>query len=213
MKIRWHGHSCFELVGSGVSVLTDPHDGKSIGIRPPVSSASVVLVSHGHYDHNAVRVVRGDHADIVAETGRKTVCGMDFEGFPSFHDEEGGAVRGSNVIYRFEMDGISVCHCGDLGDAPSAEVMDAIRGVDILFVPVGEVYTIPVKKLMGVIGDIGAKIVVPMHYRVGGLTIPLSSLDAFLENVPEESVVYVGNEVELLAEDLSEFMGVWVFDR
>ncbi|MDR3283476.1 MAG: MBL fold metallo-hydrolase [Candidatus Methanoplasma sp.] len=213
MLIRWHGHACFEFEDSGVTVLTDPHDGKSIGIKPPVSSAGVVLVSHNQYDHNAVRVVRGEHEDVVAEPGKRNIRGIDIEGFSTFHDEEGGTLRGSNVMYRFEMDGISVCHCGDLGDIPSDETMDELKGTDIVFVPVGEVYTIPLPKLLQFLERIGAKVVVPMHYRVGGLTIPLNNIDAFMENVPKEAAVYVGNEVELSAEDLAEFSGVWVFDR
>jgi hypothetical protein len=66
---------------------------------------------------------------------------------------------------------------------------------------------------MSFIEMVGPKIIVPMHYRVGGLTIPLDTIDVFLENVPEETIIYVGNEVDLSSEDLTEFMGVWVFDR
>ncbi|HPP45766.1 MAG TPA: MBL fold metallo-hydrolase, partial [Methanomassiliicoccaceae archaeon] len=45
MKIAWHGHSCFEVHDSLV-VVTDPHDGKSIGIKPPVVKADICLISH-----------------------------------------------------------------------------------------------------------------------------------------------------------------------
>jgi L-ascorbate metabolism protein UlaG (beta-lactamase superfamily) len=213
MQIRWHGHSCFEFENKDLTILTDPHDGKSIGIKPPVSKADVVLVSHGHYDHNAVRVVRGEHTDLISEIGEKTIKGIEFKGFPSFHDEESGAIRGTNTIYVFKIDNITVCHCGDLGDFPSDDVIESICGVDILFVPIGEVYTISIPKLMKLIDILCPKIIVPMHYRVGGLTIPLNTIDTFLGNIPEEMIIYVGNEVELSSEDLTEFMGVWVFDR
>jgi L-ascorbate metabolism protein UlaG (beta-lactamase superfamily) len=213
MQIRWHGHSCFEFENHDLTILTDPHDGKSIGIKPPVSSADIVLVSHGHYDHNAVRVVSGEHTDLIAEIGKKVLKGVEFEGFPSVHDDESGSVRGSNTIYVFKMDGITVCHCGDLGDIPSEDVMRSIHGVDILLVPIGEVYTISISKLMSFIEMVGPKIIVPMHYRVGGLTIPLDTINVFLDNVPEETIIYVGNEVDLSSDDLTEFMGVWVFDR
>ncbi|UCF09255.1 MAG: MBL fold metallo-hydrolase, partial [Thermoplasmata archaeon] len=54
-KIRWHGHACFEI-GDGTTIVTDPHDGKSIGIKPPNTKADVVLISHDHFDHNCLRV-------------------------------------------------------------------------------------------------------------------------------------------------------------
>jgi len=213
MRIRWHGHSCFEFFDTENSVLVDPHDGKSIGIKPPISNAGIVLVTHDHFDHNALRIIKNEHIELFAAKGKQNVKGIDFEGFPSFHDDSSGAARGSNMIYKFTMDNITICHSGDLGDIPSDDVIDALRDVDILFVPVGEVFTLPISKAKKYINLIGPKIIVPMHYRVGGLTLPLKTLDEFLEDVPQENILYVGNEVELSSEDISEFSGIWVFDR
>lgn len=213
MQIIWHGHSCFEFINSNVSVLIDPHDGKSIGIKPPVSKAGIVLVSHDHFDHNALRVVRGNHKDVVSYIGRVNIEGIDITGYPSFHDDENGALRGKNTIYRFMMDDISICHCGDLGDIPSDDVISEIKGVDMMFIPVGEVNTISLSKLDLFLKMVDPKIVIPMHYRVGGLTIPLKTLDDFIADIPEEMLVYVGNEVDLTMDDIPDFMGFWIFDR
>lgn len=213
MRIRWHGHSCFEFIGSKNSVLIDPHDGKSIGIKPPVSNAGIVLVTHDHFDHNALRIIKNEHKLLFGVKGRCEINGMTFEGLPSYHDESEGSSRGDNTIYLFKMDGISICHCGDIGDMPSDDVIESLKGVDIIFVPTGEVSTISIPKLERFLSVVDPKIIVPMHYRVGGLTIPLKTLDDFLENVSEEMILYVGNEVELFSEEVSEFMGLWVFDR
>ncbi|MDR0309421.1 MAG: MBL fold metallo-hydrolase [Candidatus Methanoplasma sp.] len=213
MRIKWHGHSCFEFIDSKNSVIVDPHDGKSIGIKPPVSSAGIVLISHDHFDHNAQRVVRGEHALLSAGQGKHDIKGMAVEGFHSFHDEKHGSERGTNSIYMFTMDGIRMCHCGDLGDIPSDDIIEALKGVDIIFVPTGEVFTLPIPKLKEFLGIVKPKTIVPMHYRVGGLTIPLKTLDEFLDGEPEDTILYVGNEVELSSEDMSEFGGIWVFDR
>ncbi|MFA6951818.1 MAG: MBL fold metallo-hydrolase [Candidatus Methanomethylophilaceae archaeon] len=213
MDVIWHGHACFEISGNDLTVVVDPHDGKSIGIKPPVCSADVVLVSHTHSDHNAAKVIRGNHVDIIAQTGKFDIKGMEIIGYPSFHDEEQGAEYGPNVIYKFKMDGIVFCHCGDLGDIPSEEVIDDLQDVDILFVPVGEVFTIGLDKLQQFISMIHPKIIVPMSYRVGGLTLPINTIDDFLDTIDDDSVIYVGNEVDLTSEDVSEFMGCWVFDH
>ena len=57
IRVRWHGHSCFEVATDEVTVVTDPHDGKSLGIQQPKVRGDVVLVSHDHFDHAATRVV------------------------------------------------------------------------------------------------------------------------------------------------------------
>ena len=127
MQIRWHGHSCFEFSNGETTVVIDPHDGKSIGIRPPIATADIVLMTHDHYDHNASRVISGDHKDHKFHNGRFDCKGITFHGYSTFHDREGGAQRGLNTIYKFAMDGISVCHCGDLGDIPNDQVIKQIQ--------------------------------------------------------------------------------------
>lgn len=213
MRVRWHGHSCFEFEDSDVKVVIDPHDGKSIGIRPPSVSADIVLMSHDHYDHNVFRVVQGAHKNFLSENGTFTEKGLRIEGLPTFHDEENGACRGLNTMYLFEMDGISVCHCGDLGCVPSQEIIDRIKGVDFLFVPVGEVFTMELPRVREFIELVNPNIIVPMHYRVGGLTIPISTIDGFLDMIPPEAVDYIGNEIDVSREDIGEMKECWVFER
>mgnify|MGYP000859000281 CR=1 FL=1 len=213
MRIRWHGHSCFEFFDAKNSVLIDPHDGKTIGIKPPISNAGIVLVSHDHFDHNALRIIKNEHATLCAQPGKCSIKGIEFEGFPSFHDDTEGSIRGTNTIYCFVMDGMRFCHCGDLGEIPSEEVLECLKGVDILFIPTGEVFTLPIPKVWELVKLIEPKVVVPMHYRVGGLTLPLKTLDDFLGDTPDDKILYVGNEVELTADELPEFSGIWVFDR
>ena len=213
MQIRWHGHSCFEFSDGTNTVVTDPHDGKSIGIRPPRVDADIVLMSHDHYDHNAAWAIGGNHKDHMAHNGRFECRNMVFHGYPSYHDEEEGRLRGDNTIYKFEMDGMTVCHCGDLGDIPGPKVIEQIKTVDFLFLPVGGTYTMEKDKQRKMIELVNPSIVVPMHYRIGGLTIPIESVDDFLEMIPEDYIVYVGNSVDISKDELPEAKECWVFDR
>lgn len=213
MRVRWHGHSCFEFWDANTTVVVDPHDGRSIGIKPPAVSADVVLVTHNHYDHNAVRVVHGKHDDFIGRNGQFSAKGLSVEGLPAWHDSVKGAERGPNTMYLFEMDGISVCHCGDLGCIPDEDVLDRVRGVDMLFVPVGETFTMPLPEVKRFLEIVNPNVIVPMHYRVGGLSIPISPLDDFLEMIPEEAVDYIGNEIDVTREDIDGMKQCWVFDR
>jgi L-ascorbate metabolism protein UlaG (beta-lactamase superfamily) len=209
MKIVWHGHSCFE-VNDGLTVAIDPHDGKSLGLRTPIVKADIVLISHDHFDHNCARIVKGDFA-IVREPGAKIVKGMKIIGMEADHDDANGGKRGRVIIYSFELGGIRFCHCGDLGKMLDQPQMDAIGPVDVLFVPVGGVFTIDGPQALQLIGALKPKIAIPMHFRVGGLSLSIQTIERFLEGVPKDKLLHVGNAAEFEKEDLPESTEYWVF--
>lgn len=213
MKVRWHGHSCFEFSDGDVTVVVDPHDGRTLGIKPPCASADVVLMTHDIYDHTASRVIRGIHKDHLTSIGEFSEAGMSFTGLQTFMDNMRGEERGINAMYLFEMDGITVCHCGDIGCIPDEDVIDRIRGVDMLFVPTGEMFTLAMPELRRFLELVNPNVIIPMHYRVGGLSIPLSPIDDFLDMIPEGAVDYVGNEIDVCREDIDGMKQCWVFDR
>lgn len=213
MRMRWHGHACFEFENGEHTVVIDPHDGRSLGIKPPAASADIVLMTHEHYDHRAAWIINGNHEDVMAREGRFSVKGLEVEGFRTFHDTTGGSERGMNTVYLFEMDGLRICHCGDLGCIPGDDIISRIKGVDILMVPTGEVFTMEMGDVRRFIELVNPTITVPMHYRVGGLTLPISTIDEFLEIIPEEYVDYIGNEIDVTPDDLTEMKECWIFER
>ncbi len=213
LHIRWHGHACFEIAGSTV-VVTDPHDGRSIGIKPPKVTADVVLVSHDHFDHNCSRLVKGPDAMVVTEPVMTFDKGVRIEGFEAYHDDQGGRKRGKITLFKFELDGVSLCHLGDLGHAVDDSTAEHLRGVDILFVPVGDVFTIGPETALRVIDKICPRIAVPMHYRTQGLSLSIRPLQDFLALIDDSRVVKVGNEIDFAAEDLPESgTEFWVFSE
>ncbi|NLI73368.1 MAG: MBL fold metallo-hydrolase [Euryarchaeota archaeon] len=207
--MAWHGHSCFE-VHDGLVVVMDPHDGKSIGIKPPVVKADICLISHDHFDHNCSRIVRGDPT-VVKEAGERIVKGLNIRGMSTFHDEEEGAKRGLNVVFRFEMDDVSFVHLGDLGQELTDEEIASLGRVDVLFIPVGGVFTIDHITARRLIDRINPKVAIPMHYQYGGLSISISPVETFLEDLAEESILRVGNEIEFAGDELPMQTEYWVF--
>ncbi|MDI6855949.1 MAG: MBL fold metallo-hydrolase [Candidatus Thermoplasmatota archaeon] len=211
MKIRWHGHACFEI-SNELTIVTDPHDGKSIGIKPPAVKGDIVLVSHDHYDHNCVRVVKGDKVEIVKESGIKKIKNVTIKGIRTYHDSEQGSKRGDNIIFAFMLDDVSFCHLGDLGHALNEEQAKALGAIDIVFIPVGGTFTINGKESWEVVKVVRPKVIVPMHYKIAGLSLPIAALDDFLEKRPDDvGVSRVGNEIEFEKEDLPEKTEIWVF--
>lgn len=210
MKIRWHGHACFEIKND-ITIITDPHDGKSIGIPIPNVKADIVLSSHDHFDHNCIRVVKGEPKAITR------VCnivekGVEIKGIKAYHDENKGERRGEVIIFKFSMHSIIFCHLGDLGHVLEDETVEKIGKVDFLFIPIGGVFTIDYFKAWEVIDKIKPKVVVPMHYRVGGLSLNINTPEKFIEKAEKDKILEkVGNEIEFERDDLPEKMEVWMF--
>jgi len=208
-QIIWHGHACFEITDD-LTIVTDPHDGKSIGIETPMVKGDIILVSHDHYDHNSVRTVEKKDSVVVRDAGKKNVKGVEIEGIESFHDEVKGAKRGKNIIFKFKVDDITFCHLGDLGHIPDKEILDKIGEVDILFIPVGGVYTLDADSAWETANLIKSRIIVPMHYKIQGLSLPISDVDPFLAK-NKFKVIHVGNQIDIEKEDLPSEREIWVF--
>ena len=179
MKRTWLGHSTFVLENdAGAVLVTDPVDAGS-GFDLPRINADVITVSHHHFDHDAVDRIGGN--PIVKDTPQPlTVAGFSICGYPTFHDEVQGAKRGPNTIFSIEADGQRFVHCGDLGHVPDDATIEALKGADVLMIPVGGIFTVDGKTAWAITKRIAPKVVVPMHYAVPNLTFRLEPLDNFL---------------------------------
>lgn len=209
LQIRWHGHACFEITDTQ-TIVTDPHDGKSIGIPTPMVHGDIILVSHDHYDHNSVKTVEKDQSKIITEPRKRTIGMTTIKGFSTFHDEDGGEKRGENIMYHFISDDIQFLHAGDLGHVLDEKTIDAIGPVDILFVPIGGTYTLDAKHAWDLITKLKPKITIPMHYKIEGLSLPIASVDDFLD-VATFPVIKVGNEIDIEKSELPKDPEIWVF--
>lgn len=209
LQIRWHGHSCFEITNE-VTLVTDPHDGKSIGIHAPNVTGDIILVSHDHYDHNSVKSVEKEGSKVITDIRKRNISNVEIKGIESFHDECCGEKRGSNIIYKFTMENITFCHMGDLGHDLDEDTVQKIGNVDILFIPIGGTFTLDAKQAWRIIKKVKPKIAVPMHYKIGGLSLPITGIEPFLEESKYE-ILKVGNEIDIEKEDLPEESEIWTF--
>lgn len=184
VKVLWHGHSCFELQGKTVTVVTDPF--KGIGIPEPKAAADIVLVSHGHRDHNNVKPVLAKDGEVLESfTGNKEVKGLTIKGVETFQDNSNGSRRGKNTVYTFGLDGVQFCHLGDLGHDLTSSTVEEIGKLDVLFVPVGGFFTIGPETATTVCEKLNPKIIIPMHYRMPGLRARI--MFGFLKTVDDFS--------------------------
>jgi L-ascorbate metabolism protein UlaG (beta-lactamase superfamily) len=184
MKLQWLGHACFLISTSdNVRILLDPYD-PSIGLKLPFISADIVTVSHGHFDHAAVGEVHGT-PKVVNSTAGLDLGKVKIRGVATYHDEQQGAERGRNIMFLIDVieggETFTICHAGDLGHALSPEVVKRLDGVDVLLIPVGGNYTIDGAEAKKVTEQITPRIVVPMHYKIRGLSVNIGGPEKFLE--------------------------------
>ena len=191
MRIQWHGHSCFEVTSGGNTVVFDPYeDGKVPGCRPLRLAADAVFCSHEHGDHNARALVK--------LSGR--ACPLEIETVASFHDDRQGALRGPNTIHILHGEGMRLVHLGDLGHELTGAALAAVKGADALLIPVGGYFTIDAATARRVADAIGARVVLPMHYRLGRMGFDvIGTLDQFTK-LCDNVRTYDGNTFELRAD-------------
>jgi len=144
-------------------------------------------VSHQHPSHSYVQGISGEPR-IVKGPGEYEISGVLIIGVATFHDAEGGQKRGRNTAYLMEVDGVSVCHLGDLGHVLSDEQIEEIGDVDVLLLPVGGISTIGAAMAAEVIRQIEPKAVVPMHYKTPSIDRELEPVTGFLKEMGMEQV-------------------------
>jgi len=202
VKVKWLGHACFELVGGGLTVVIDPHDGSSLGIPAPKSSADVVLITHGHFDHADGRgLVAKPGAAVIEGPGLHEAKGLKVKGVSTYHDNAGGSRRGVNTAYVFELEGVRFCHVGDLGHVLTPSQVSEVGEVDVLFIPVGGTFTIDHSEATKVVELLRPRIVVPMHFKTPGLRLPIADVEPFLRGKPRVERLAT-NEFEVRKEEL-----------
>ena len=180
MKFQALGHACFAVTTKeGTCVLFDPFE-EGIGYPVPRVRADIVCLSHDHYDHNNAAAADGS-PQIRRTTAEASFGGVRIFGVPCFHDDAHGALRGENIIFIMEADGMRIAHMGDIGHQPDAELLKQIGRVDILMLPVGGTYTLDGAGAAKAAAAIAARTVVPMHFNVPRLKLDIAGPEAFLE--------------------------------
>jgi L-ascorbate metabolism protein UlaG (beta-lactamase superfamily) len=195
-------------------VAIDPY-ALRIGYRDPRIDADLVLVTHEHFDHNNVGLIRGArhvvrtldergairNIDVVLDrlpnqddvqltstgsTVLRSAHAMRVRSLAAFHDPVAGRDRGGVGMLLIEVDGVRLLHCGDLGQPLLTQSqLDLIGNLDVLLIPVGGVYTVDGPEAARITEQVRPRIVVPIHYKTAALTLPLDTADGFLDALPQ----------------------------
>jgi L-ascorbate metabolism protein UlaG (beta-lactamase superfamily) len=215
VAVRFWGQSLVTIETAwNLRIAVDPY-ALRVGYDDPGIEADLVLVTHEHFDHNNLGLVRGaphvvrgldeDGAvrpiDLVLDRPPNRPAPKVFGGMAAvmrsehavrvrsiaaYHDQSSGSKRGSNAMFLIEADGVRILHCGDFGEpAVTAQQLGAIGTVDVLLIPVGGVFTVDGVQAARITEAVQPRIVVPIHYKTDALTIELETVEPFLETLDE----------------------------
>ena len=174
------GHAKFLIeLENGLRIVTDPYD-DTCGYPVTPVAADVVLVSHGHHDHNAVDTIPGNPR-VIDQAGEYDLGeGVHVTAVAAFHDEANGTKRGRTLLFSIRAEGLNAVHLGDLGHLPTPEQCMLLGHADAAMIPVGGFYTIDAKTAKETAALLHARIVLPMHYRTSAnADWPIAPVEAF----------------------------------
>jgi L-ascorbate metabolism protein UlaG (beta-lactamase superfamily) len=217
MRVSWCGHACFRLEGSGVSIITDPYTPELAGLRPVAEPADIVIMSSALDEaHSNPAMVPGSpqvlNALDAVDQPREIADGVVVEAVAAMEGVDRPDDPKANALYRFELDGVSICHMGDVGRRLSDAQLAPLRGrVDVLLALAGAGLTIALDDLDDAIAQIGPRIVIPMHYKTPSLIYDAGSVEDFLAHRAGDRVVrHDDSSLEIDLDTLPETLTVHV---
>ena len=185
MDLAFLGHASFRLHADGMVVITDPYpDG--LGLRMENRPAAVVTVSNTHPNHSAAAAVSGEPR-VFSTPGEYEFNGIVVRGvmtpLPSGvpHEER-------NVAFTIEMDGVNICHLGDLALPLTTKQIDELKPVDVVLAPAGGHCTVSLDQALQTIQDLDPKIVIPMHFSHGQEGVSLEGPEGFLRRLGQDEL-------------------------
>ena len=204
MKIQFLAHASFLLTNAqGVRFMLDPYESGGfsgrVGYDPIEEAPDVIIITHDHLDHSHTETIPGDF-QVVRHAGNP--FGVPVRSVRVFHDMFEGTKFGGEIDMKiFTIDGITFCHCGDIGELlDDPEKRAAIGHIDVLIIPTGGYYTLGPEGAAEVTRRLNPRIVIPCHYKTPKCGFDIVTVEPFTALF--EQVHYVGESSMDLTPDM-----------
>jgi L-ascorbate metabolism protein UlaG (beta-lactamase superfamily) len=201
MTIQFFGASCFKITtkigNEDVTIITDPYSEK-VGKLPKSFAADILTISRKtHEHHNNIEAVTGPSAEGAAKTeaflidcpGEYEVKGIPIYGTPSLHEDKETKDYHKNTMFHFLVDDIRVVHLGGLHESLTDEQLAALGEVDVLLMPIGGGDVLTPHAAADLVSRMEPRVVIPMHYKMEGLTLAAGNVEPFIKEVGSKPIV------------------------
>lgn len=163
---------------------------RSLGYRVDRQRADIVTISHDHPGHSATEIINGEYK-LINGPGEYEMNDVFVTGIRTYHDDSRGEIHGRNTAYLVEVEGMSICHLGDLGHRLTEEQVEQLTSVDILILPIGGGSVLDAAKASEVVAQIEPRMVIPMQFKTQHGDSDLDGVDRFLKEMAAPEVAAV----------------------
>lgn len=192
LKATFLGHSCVYMTDGKFKVIIDPF--LSGNPQATVSADDIdvdyILVTHGHGDHlgDAVDISKRTGATIIAPNelavwvAQKGALAHNMHIGGAYNFEFGrvkltiahhGSAAGESQLeytgnpcgFLVTMGGKTVYHTGDTGLFLDMKLIGDMNDIDLMFLPIGDNFTMGVDDAVTAVEFVSPKAAVPMHYK------------------------------------------------
>ncbi|MDB5254251.1 MAG: hypothetical protein JWL80_317 [Parcubacteria group bacterium] len=185
MIISYQGIESFKISQGDLTLAINPPS-KDSKFGTNKSGADITLITTNHPDLNGGDTTsRGDKESfVITGPGEYEVKDVGIKGFLS--ESNYGDEARYNTIYQISFEGMNLGFLGALSNpALSADALEALEEVDVLFVPIGGEGVLDAAAAYKLAVSLEPSIIIPMHYgKVGDK----KSLDVFLKEGGEDKV-------------------------
>lgn len=196
VAITYVGHATFAIeTAEGVTVATD-YAGFAGVLNPP----TIVTMNGAHSSHFTSRpdariqhVLRGWREDGAPAGHDLTLGKLRVRSVSTDLRSSYGARRvNGNSVFIFEIADLCIGHLGHLHHIPTPEQFGDIGFLDVVFAAVDGGYTMSHADMIEVLGNLRARVVIPMHYfTTGNLERFLAGVGASYDIETHDSITYV----------------------
>jgi len=175
VKLQWFGHASFKVSAGNDIIYIDPWK-----LKTAPHDATIVLVSHSHYDHySAEDIARVSgaatkliaSADVIQKQGKGQalkpgqsldINGINITGTPAYNLTKQFHPRANNWLgFVIEIAGKRIYYAGD---TDATDEMKALQNIDLALLPVGGTYTMNASEAAEATKQFKPKQAIPYHW-------------------------------------------------
>lgn len=181
MQIQYFGLSSLKITTKSAVIITDPFH-KDSGLTPPRGAADILILSQKNKAlHSAISGISGEHFDITGP-GEYDIKSVTVTGIPLKQESEYVS------IFLLESEDIRILNLAHIKDwSIKEDELESLGEIDVLVLPVGGNTVLSASAAAKIVNEIGPKIVIPTHYKMGSLILDLDGKEKFVKEMGGKS--------------------------
>jgi L-ascorbate metabolism protein UlaG (beta-lactamase superfamily) len=187
MEITYLGKGSFKLKGKNATLVTDPYE-----MMPKVSADLVTISQKGRTDglNRIGGTARREKPYVVDAPGEYEVNGIGVFGW--------GSDKGANTMYSIVVEGVTICHLGDLKQELTDDQIEGLGVVDVLLIRVGGEQSMSMDLVGALVKQLQPSWVIPMNMgeNTEAVTLFLKEMGGENKQPEKKFIVKAGDTLE-----------------